>query len=122
MLALVGVLTAGAFMPWQPLPPPRPGLTQDNYDRIEVGMTLPEVEALLGRTHSHLYIGPIPQNWDAGEHVWLSAEKGHAVSVMMDQTGKLQSKSSKCFRDRENDPIPRLLRWCKRQWRLWFPG
>jgi hypothetical protein len=28
--------------------PPRPGVTKANFDRIEVGMTLPEVEAILG--------------------------------------------------------------------------
>jgi hypothetical protein len=46
-LVLVTELRLVCLCVWLALPPPH-GVTRDNYDRIEPGMTLAEVEAVLG--------------------------------------------------------------------------
>jgi hypothetical protein len=49
-MVLVGLLAVGVCVTLTVLAllPPRPGVTQANFDRIEVGMTLEEVETILG--------------------------------------------------------------------------
>jgi outer membrane protein assembly factor BamE (lipoprotein component of BamABCDE complex) len=69
VLAGLSVLAVGAFALWPK--PITPGLTQENFDRVEVGMTLPEVKALLGEpymqdTNGIQPFGPRHPDWAFG--------------------------------------------------------
>jgi hypothetical protein len=135
-VALVGLavmIASGAVVLW-----PRTivaGLTQENFDRIEVGMTRPEVEALLGKPWcqdgggvSTGLLGNIaPAHPDWGVFSWddprspRPEDRGSTVSVSFDVFGRVSSKYSEKFIVKEPFSIHGLLWRAKRQWRSWFP-
>jgi hypothetical protein len=121
MMALAVVLAAGAFVLWpQPI---TPGLTQENFDQVQVGMTLPEVEGLLGHWSSCAMFGPF-SNWthmDQGEYGWWSDDYRVGVGVSIDGSGKVEDKSSDDFLVRRSYSFNSLVWLAKRQWRKWFP-
>jgi hypothetical protein len=90
----VALLAVGGFVLWPR--PPVPGLTRDNFDRVRVGMTSPQVEALLGDQYGRL--PPIPPNSVrfSAEHsdeegkVWWTDNGG--VLVWFNRNGRVQSK------------------------------
>jgi hypothetical protein len=133
---LVGL--AVMIAPWAVVVWPRTidaGLTQANFDRVEVGMTRPEVEALLGKpwcqvgggVSSGLLGGVAPAHPDWGVFSWDDPESpppehgGSTVSVSFDVFGRVSRKYSETFVVRERFSIHSLLWRAKRQWRSWFP-
>jgi hypothetical protein len=89
-LVLVAELVLACLCAWLALPP-RHGVTRDNYGRIEVGMTLEQVEAILGmppgdhgqahgRIHSYSDGGDRGP-WDYSTHHWQWAGDDIAIQV-----------------------------------------
>lgn len=81
-LACVGF---GVWLAW-----PTPGVTRRNYDRIQVGMTEPEVEALMGgpaglsTNRPFIYWLDDPQftrKW-LGDEACITVELGHDYEVV----------------------------------------
>jgi hypothetical protein len=121
---LLVLIAAGIFVLWPR--PIVPGLTQENFDRVEIGMTLPEVKALLGEPDGLVYGDvfeersadgtPIPVHPDVG--IWDWNYEGD-VSVSFNNNGRVSSKYSKIFQMKAPDPFGNPLAWLKHRWREW---
>jgi len=115
MYAAVLVLFAtGALALSAWLMPARPGVTRSNFERVQDGMTLAEVSAVLGepsdvspggRAWGALHDGPRPINY--AKHVWGGDTGG--VYVMFDEKGGAS------YREWQDPPTEsswrRLRRW-----------
>jgi hypothetical protein len=113
-LVLLGV---GALVLW-----PRTSITRENAEKIEEGMTLAEVEALLGgpaRNESGLpdnFINDAFVNVDAcgtppfAERRWASP--GYVVIVSFDGSGRVTRHSHADF-DVDRSPLDKLRRWLR---------
>jgi hypothetical protein len=131
--AIVASLAKAVIPGPQPL---APGLTQENFDGIEAGMSRAEVEALLGKPSFCLRSGVIdlpPSGVFPVTHpdwgVWHWFDHGgtgrwhvetHAASVSFDTSGKATRKNSEIFLVREPFSLPSLLWRAEREWRRWF--
>jgi hypothetical protein len=120
ILAGLGVVLAvGVSVLWPQ--PTEPGLTQENFDRIRIGMTRSEVEAILGPwSSSHSVFGDWNYNLDAGIFSWSSHDR-ESASVWFDDQGKVGAKSSNAFLVEPHGPFNGILWRFKRQWHRWFP-
>ena len=108
-LTVVGLLTAVVCVILTVLAmlPLRPGVTKANFDRLEIGMTLPEVEAILGidrgsrpiLTDIMLPIGHEIEEWGGDE--------GFA-NIIFDERKRMVRK------DWESAPLPFLERISRR--------
>jgi hypothetical protein len=138
LLAAVGLavlVAAGAFVLW----PRLDRITDENFDRIQEGMSRAEVEAIFGGPPGDYRAGPTTYDADLdanrvpreilglvrttqdGDDVFdWAGDHGHAI-VVFDSTG--------IYRDgwfhstqRVHQTPPDMLLWrLKRQWRRWFP-
>src|SRR5271166_2388766 len=92
----IPLVVVGAFVLWPP--PIVPGITQENFDRVEVGMTLNEVTALLGEPTVRDHIGfpssPLagPLSPDSNLHLFYAGKGAVCVSVAFDTEGKVMFK------------------------------
>jgi hypothetical protein len=137
---LIGALAVGLVLVavcWFALRPQpiTPGLTQENFDRVEVGMTLPEVKALLGEPYMQDRNGmrAIGSDWHPDWGVWCWRDEaehtviegfeyvGEQVRIGFHDNGKVTYKQSSIFVVREDAPPRDPVRWLKYQWRKWFP-
>jgi hypothetical protein len=59
-------------------------VTQSNFDRIQIGMTQAEVEAFLGKPHTHY------QNILS----WKTNHEKTVITVVIDDQGKVESKNA----------------------------
>jgi hypothetical protein len=75
--------------------PPRPGVTKINFDRIEEGMTLQEVEQIFGK----------PGRYTWGGYHW-QADDGAKVFVVFGN-----SAGPKTWQDSTESPLDKLRRW-----------
>jgi hypothetical protein len=89
---LFGLLVAcvvGVVLVVLALLPPRPGVTKQNFDRIEVGMARAEVEAIFG--------GPANASWPPTwgnkplENEWEDHVRGDAAIVNFDENDRVAS-------------------------------
>jgi hypothetical protein len=108
-LPLVGLgavaLLAGGLFAWLGLP--RPGVTRANYERIQEGMTLPEVESILGGPPGNY--SRLPDNeaglwaidfadpelgpqYFRGREAWVGGEL--AVAVWLNDQGRVRRKAA----------------------------
>jgi hypothetical protein len=98
LLALGGTAAVFVFIanlnrppsPPQPLPPDPPGITWANFERIQIGMTLKEVEEILiTRWHARFTpegLGPAPP--DCGEvYLWSGTELD--ILAYVDKNGRV---------------------------------
>ena len=88
-IVLAGVLVACVWLTLAVLPlmPPRPGITPANIQRIEEGMTLAEVEEILG--------GPGVERWprfDTHVVTWNHPHDGTYVRVGFDRDNRVIGK------------------------------
>jgi hypothetical protein len=142
LAGLAVVVAAGAFVLWQ-----RPErVTKENYDRMQLGMTHIEVEAILGPPGDYRSgLGeagwykewipdpdPIysPPSWnrvstptDAPENGglwarWLS--DSFQILIVVDESGQVMHKEG-YPRRRTQGQVDALVWRAKRQWRRWFP-
>src|SRR5215831_15323613 len=75
-----------------------PGVTKENFDRIEEGMTLREVEQIFGR----------PGNYNWGGYSW-QGDDGARVFVLFAFEG--DSAGRKFWEDSTETPLDKLRRW-----------
>jgi hypothetical protein len=66
--------------------PPGPGVTKVNVDRIEEGIRLDEVEAILGRTADGDLSIHEELDGDIQAPMWLNSDKSCAIVVLRDGT------------------------------------
>jgi len=69
LFSLLSVVTTFALICWLP----RTAINQETYDRIEIGMTLAEVEAILGGPARNEATGPIEVDDDVDMPTFLPA-------------------------------------------------
>jgi hypothetical protein len=115
VLAFAGV---AAFVLWPP--PITPGLTQENFDQVQVGMTRADVEAILGKPAVFAgtgFIGP-QTHPDQGVDLWGDQQ---VVSIFFDGKGLMSEKHADQFRERAPDRLDKMRWRLKQQWRRWFP-
>jgi hypothetical protein len=89
-IVLAGLAVLCAYLSFPD--PPGPGVTWANVERIEVGMTQPEVEAVVGRPPQTCSRGPGPisDNSPPGYHVvlfWSGMECD--ILVYLDRDGRV---------------------------------
>ncbi len=105
-VALAGVLAVLAV-------PAGPGATRANLERVRLGMTLAEVEALMGPYEGAPFSLPGDCRYYAEETLW---ENQVGFTVGFDATGHVDGKccygevSHSSFRDRLRRKLPRGLR------------
>ncbi len=120
---LATLLAAGAFVLW-----PWPNrITRENCVRIHAGMTLAEVEAILGPPGDYTTgptdpVGMTAEDWPSGGEakLWMSNEGW--ILLAFDQKGNVATHGY--FAPSVPQKLSRLdnLLWrAKRQWRRWFP-
>jgi hypothetical protein len=107
-VVLVALIAAGAWMLWPR--PITPGPTQENFDRVLVGMSRSEVVALLGTDCQDLSPAPVLH--------WTKAR----FTVGFDAAGIVSWKQHAEGRIIKEPPLTSDPGgWLKRQWRKWFP-
>ncbi len=123
--ALLVLFATSAFVVWPR--PIVPGITQENLDRVEVGMSFAEVKALLGEptsldrdcTGSTMVVAPPCR--DSCLHLRYEGEGDRYVSISFGYAdGKVASKFAVNLLVREPPPHD-ILGWIKWQWRTFFP-
>jgi hypothetical protein len=106
-------LAAGAFVAWpQPIVP---GVTQENFDRVEVGMSGPEVEALLGEPDAIAWAPSVSSTLYLEVWLYMGGDR-----VSFDERQRVSRKESDDLLVRDA-PSDNPLVWAKRQWRRLFP-
>ena len=81
---LIVVAVIGVTVAIPALLPPKPGVTMENFDRIEKGMTREQVEAILGKPPdepSHGIRFRHAPSWtsDAGDVIWIQFDDNNRV-------------------------------------------
>jgi hypothetical protein len=127
VLAGLAVVAAGVVVLW-PAPPSR--ITRENYDRIRVGMSRVEVEAILGspgdystREIAYLLEEPTPvEGWPIGDNEEWCGDRA-SIDVAFTPTGTLMWARfwEGLPTDPDEGPLHNLLWRAKRQWHGWFP-
>jgi hypothetical protein len=110
---LLGVglaLVAGAFLLTDALLR-RPGVTEVNVRRIRVGMTLAEVEALLGGCGEAIAVNREDGDTRECVGVWLWVGPTGAVWVLMDPTGRVVETDWWPSGESPPGPFARLRAW-----------
>jgi hypothetical protein len=77
--------------------PPRPGVTKANFDRIEKGMTLSEVEQLLGR----------PGTYTWGGYYW----RADGATALVEFNFNGDSAGQKSWQDSRESTLDKIRRW-----------
>ena len=132
LLALAGlvVLVAGASVLW----PRADRITQENFDRINDGMSQAEVEAILGPPGDFRTLPPAPVDathqlpidttdpTDESIHeVRWFGDKGWIVVGFTNNDQVTSVASFDAASEIPNGHLDNLLWQAKRQWRRWFP-
>jgi hypothetical protein len=125
---VVLLLAVGVFVAW-----PRPNrITQENFDRIQQGMSRAEVEAILGPPGDYRTLPQEFEPWALTSVAFQPSSKAsfwHAntmsismsISIEFDESGRAQGRSASTSQTIVNGPFDNLLWRVKRQWRRWFP-
>ena len=80
-VAVLGLIGYAGWRHFYGLPP---GINRDGFEQIQVGMTRPEVEAILGEP---------PMQLDPGGNAWWCMDNGGVfVLVRFNQNGKVEDK------------------------------
>ena len=111
---------------------PRPNrITQENFGRIQKGMSRAEVEAILGPpgdsrtapTTDPVFLGLTPMTYPEEKTTLEFKWMGDSVLVMVNfgLNGTVTWKGQGLVHKREQGPLDNLLWRAERQWRRWFP-
>ena len=96
IMAVIGLSILGAVAVALALFLPQPGVTKRNFNRVHEGMSVEEVEAILG-PHAH----------NAGKKlVWHAEREGSEIVIVLDTNGRV---SHKTFVPVEEEP-PSMVR------------
>jgi hypothetical protein len=129
LAGLAMVVAAGAVVFW-----PRPELiTPENFERIRVGMSQVEVEAILGGPPGDYTTGEIDRDheqhggqlsnlhdgWIARGEVW----EGNRIeiAVKFDESGNVFNADYWVWKTIDHGPLGNLRWLAERQWHRWFP-
>jgi hypothetical protein len=124
-LAGLAVIAAGAVVLW-PRTGPSSRITEQNFVRIQPGMTLPEVMSMFGPPGDHrtgpifgdeetLYVAP-----SVNEGLEWLGDHGCGL-VVFDSSGCALSSSFEPSEPVELMPLATVVWRAKRQWHRWFP-
>jgi hypothetical protein len=104
------VLLAGAFLLARELTW-RPGVTADNVRRIKAGMTLEEVEALLGEEGT-LFVDTRDRRgrWRLTVYTWDSGAGAATVRVRRGEGGRVEVIGTPTFAPKQSGPLDPLRR------------
>src|SRR5262249_17303556 len=85
--ALMYLLLVVLSLPW-------PGVNRDTYERIEIGMTLKEVEAVLGRPGKMCHSGPTRMDFRTWPNTsrWFWSRGKVTITVRLGPDGRVCSK------------------------------
>jgi hypothetical protein len=135
LLALAGLavlLAVGALLPRSRPPPVR--VTYEHTFGFRYGMTLAEVESILGgppddyRTRPNQFdSGPVPQRvpvrdpLGTGDSACIWATDEVNLTVVFDSTGRVRDWAYTPVIEAPRSTSGDLLWRAKRQWRRWFP-
>src|SRR5690348_18276985 len=78
----VGVIT-GVLLQWALTP--SPGMTRENFKRLHAGMTLPEMEAIMGRPPDHQMYMTLRYF-----HLWIEEENVVDIEMSFKTTGEFR--------------------------------
>jgi hypothetical protein len=127
-LLVAAVLLGGVFALW----PATSRVNRTNYDRIKPGMTLAEVEAVLGPPGDYT-TGPVgmtagPESAGGFDATRLGPEAIRwwytdtaMVGVLVDEKGVAQQSIYTPVVRIAQGPVDNLLWRAKRRWQRWFP-
>jgi hypothetical protein len=131
---LAVLLAVGALVLW----PRAERITAAIFHRIQAGMSLAEVEAILGPPGDHSTVPEdygsltkftkytqdsdtvVEESWGSGRTAEEWEFDRARVWVLFDASGKVAGAQITPVRRIECDPIDSLLWRAKRQWRRWF--
>jgi hypothetical protein len=132
LAGLAVVVAAGVIVMW----PRAERVTRANYDRIQIGMSRAEVEAILGSPGDYTTVdrertGDREGRRSIGElSDLLDSLRGHrehwdgdlvTIGVRFDEAGNLTNAGCEPYRPINHGPIGNLLWRLTRQWHRWFP-
>ena len=90
--------------------PPRPGVTKANFDRIEKGMTLAEVEAILGKNHSAYFVSmKLTIRPRFGTRIWSNPDESRAQIFFPSE----DSVYTKRWTDSSETTVEKICRWLR---------
>jgi hypothetical protein len=89
-LAVVGFVTVALW-------PPSPGVTHANFDRIQDGMTVAEVEAIMGKPDQRL----------GTERQWWTLPSGNSATVVYSE----ELVTEKIWPDADETIVRKIWRW-----------
>jgi hypothetical protein len=103
VLGLVYLILVILSLPWR-------GVNRDSYEGIESGMTLKEVEAILGRPGTMGLSGPTRMDWEIGPDPskWFWSSGKVTITVRLDDDGRI------CAKDYEGPPEDGYLDYFRR--------
>jgi hypothetical protein len=104
LVATAVTVAVSALLLWLRTPPP--GVSQENFDRIQIGMSHAEVTALLGHSAKDPPNGPFTRD----------SKDGH-IRVDFNPSGEVTAKSSSSFLNREPGLLDVLIHRLRLQWR-----
>src|SRR4051812_29388784 len=115
MLVAAAVVAAGLWLNQ----PPRSAINAENAAKIEIGMTLAEVEAVLGGPARDETTGPVNDVIFGGELMlpggpsaeWVSDE--YRVWVWLDSEGRVDLYSDSPVQRLPETPLEKLRRWLR---------
>jgi hypothetical protein len=132
LVALAGlavvVCAAGVFVPRPAVPSP---VTRENYDHFQEGVSIAEVEAVLGPPGNYAD-GPImgsaitefsgeSRAVNRNRPAWQWVSDTAIIEMYADEHGKVRRRAFTPMHRVPRSPLDNLLWRAKRQWRKWFP-
>ena len=89
LLLLVGAIAAvvGVTLGVLAMLPPKPGITKENFDRIENGMAFEDVNAIFGQQPDPWQSGVRANGWK--QHLWKSNDGDFAI-IAFDENGAVE--------------------------------
>jgi hypothetical protein len=123
LAGLAALLVLGASVWWEVRIVP--GVTQTNFNRVQLGMTVKEVKALLGESTAQEQIDSRPSKLaghrapEASLLLFFPGKPKGGISVSFNSEGKVVLKDASLLRVSHPGPSETPYEWAVHQWRKW---